>query len=282
MRTIDSHVHIGNNPKWAPEIIFRYMKIGLTWRIPKLYCYYPIEYLKRDLNEAGAHGAVVFAFPEEIYRVEDTVESRKRANEYVLKAAKSEDSIYPFYFVWNDYLVPQNFEEYAGIKWHRHFDEPNHYYNDSKCYEILEKIKELKMPVLIEDEYNETVNFVKSNPELNIIIPHCGKNMWVPPTLDSLVENFKRMQFFFERSNVFFDTGGIEPGIPLDMIRRILELVGPERMIMGSDTPYNTPKTEKDKLLQLELKKADLELILSKNIERLILRWLKEHSHCGS
>jgi predicted TIM-barrel fold metal-dependent hydrolase len=132
------------------------------------------------------------------------------------------------------------------------------------------------MPVLIEDEYNETFNFVKNNPKLNIIIPHCGKRMWVPATLGRLEENFERMRFFFEKSNVFFDTGGVEPGIPLDMIRRILDIVGPERLIMGSDTPYNTPKIEMEKLLKLDLNENDMELILSKNIESLISRWLRE------
>jgi hypothetical protein len=278
MRVIDSHVHIGNNPKWAPETISRYVKIGLTWRIPKTYIYYPIEYLENDLTEAEAQGAVVFAFPEDIYRVEDSVEIRMRANEYVLKASKTGNSIYPFYFVWNDYLTPESLGEYAGIKWHRHYDEPNYYYDDSKCLEILEKIEELKMPVLIEDEYNETVNFVKNNPKLNIIIPHCGKRMWIPPTLDRLLENFERMRFFFEKPNVFFDTGGVEPGIPLDVIKKTMDIVGPERLIMGSDTPYNTPKLELEKLLKLDLSEDEMELILSKNIESLISRWLKERS----
>jgi predicted TIM-barrel fold metal-dependent hydrolase len=84
------------------------------------------------------------------------------------------------------------------------------------------------------------------------------------------------MRFFFEKTNVFFDTGGVEPGIPLDMIRRILDIVGPERLIMGSDTPYNTPKIEMEKLLKLDLNENDMELILSKNIENLISRWLRE------
>ena len=214
MRLIDGHVHIGNNPKWTPEMIDRYVRIGLRWRIPTQYRYYPIEDLKEDLFEADMHGAVVFAFPEDIYRLENSRESRVKANEYILEAARATKYIYPFYFVWNDYIIPENFEQYAGIKWHRHYDEPNYYYDDPKCHAMLERIKELEMPVLIEDEYNETYQFVKQNPDLNIIIPHCGKKLWVPPTIDRLLENFDRMKFFFDRPNVHFDTGGVEPGIP--------------------------------------------------------------------
>lgn len=277
MRLIDSHVHIGKNPKWGPEMIARYLRIGLHWRVPAQYKYYPIEDLKADLDEADMHGAVVFAFPEDIYRLEDSRESRVKANEYILEAARTTKYIYPFYFVWNDYIIPENFEQYAGIKWHRHHDEPNYYYNDPKCYEILKRIKELEMPVLIEDEYNETINFVEQNTDLNIIIPHCGKRLWVPPTVDRLLENFDRMKVLFDRPNLYFDTGGVEPGIPLDIIRKVLKLVGPKRMILGSDTPYNTPKIELEKLVQLNLDEVDRELIFSANIERLITRWLKEY-----
>ncbi len=114
---------------------------------------------------------------------------------------------------------------------------------------MLERIKESEMPVLIEDEYNETFQFVKQNPDLNVIIPHCGRRLWVPPTIDRLLENFDRMKFFFDRPNVHFDTGGVEPGIPLDIIERVLERVGPERVVLCSGTPFNTPKIELDKLL---------------------------------
>ena len=182
------------------------------------------------------HGVVVFPFPEEIYRVEDTKEARVRANEYILEAARAARHIYPFYFVLNDYIILENLEHYAGIKWYRHYDEPNYYYNDPKCYEILERIKELKMSVLIEDEYNETVNFLEQNTDLDIIIPHCGKRMWAPPTKEKLLENFDRMKLFFDKPNVYFDTGGVEPGIPLEIIKRVLVQVGPKRVILGSDT----------------------------------------------
>lgn len=92
-----------------------------------------------------------------------------------------------------------------------------------------------------------------------------------------IVENFDRMKLFFNKPNVYFDTGGIESGIPLEIIKRVLLQVGQKGVILGSDTPYNTPKIELEKMLQLDLKETDRELILSMNIERLIDRWLKEY-----
>ena len=142
---------------------------------------------------------------------------------------------------------------------------------------MLERIKESEMPVLIEDEYNVTFQFMKQNPDLNVIIPHCGRRLWVPPTIDRLLENFDRMKFFFDRPNVHFDTGGVEPGIPLDIIKRVLERVGPERVILCSGTPFNTPKIDLEKLLQLDLDEADRRLIFYENFERLISRWIQEY-----
>jgi len=247
MRIIDAHVHLGNNRQTK---------------------YYSLRELRRDLKEAGAQGAVVFAFPEDMYRIADSPQSRMKANEYVLKAARASRNLnlYPFYFVWKDYLIPPNLDEYAGIKWHRHWDEPRYDYDDPKCSEILEKIGGLKMPVVLEEEYAETLRFVNENPGLRVIIPHMGK----------LNGGCERMEAFFNNPNAYFDTSTA----PIEAIRKILAKVGAERIIFGSDVSgttepfYNFPKVELKKMLQLDLDEASKELIFAGNIERIIDRWL--------
>ena len=245
MRIIDAHVHLGNNKQTK---------------------YYSLRELRRDLKEAGAQGAVVFAFPEDMYRIADSPQARMRANEYVLKAARASRKLYPFYFVWNDYLIPLNLDEYAGIKWHRHWNEPRYDYDDPKCSEMLERIRGLKMPVVLEEEYAETLRFVKENPGLRVIIPHMGK----------MNGGCERMEAFFDNPNVYFDTSTA----PLEAIRNILAKVGAERMIFGSDVSgtkepfYNFPEVELKKVLHLDLDEASRELIFAGNIERLMARWL--------
>ncbi len=154
MRIIDEHIHVGNNRQTK---------------------YYTLREMRRDLGEAGADGACIFAFPEDMYRTVDSRESRIRANDYVLKASKASRNVYPFYFVWNDYLIPKNLDEYRGVKWHRHPDEPRYNYDDPRCFQILARIGELRLPVLLEEEFENTVLFVKRNPELKVIIPHVGR-----------------------------------------------------------------------------------------------------------
>ena len=53
--------------------------------------------------------------------------------------------------------------------------------------------------------------------------------------------------------------------------------MGPERAVLGSGTPFNTPKIDLEKLLQLDLDEADRRLIFYENIERLISRWIQEY-----
>jgi len=241
MRIIDSHVHIGCNKKTK---------------------YYSEKELWRDLKEAEAQGAVIFAFPEDMYRITDTPDSRLRANQYVLEVADRSDDLFPFYFVWNDYQVPENLARYHGVKWHRHHDEPRYDYNDPRCSSFLERIREHKMPVLLEEEFKETKRFINENPELEIIIPHIG----------ALNGGHDRMEAFYDNRNVYFDTSVA----PIGAIKRCLEAVGPERIIFGSDVSgtalpfFNFPKVELGKIHGLRLGKDDLELILSGNIERIL------------
>ena len=226
--------------------------------------YYSEEELWNDLREAGAQGAVIFAFPEDMYRITDSADSRSRANEYILEVAGRSDDLFPFYFVWNDYLVPENLDQYRGIKWHRHYDEPRYDYDSPRCASFLERIKKLKMPVLLEEEFAETKRFIDENPELEIIIPHIG----------ALNGGHDRMKAFYEKKNVYFDTSVA----PIGAVKRCLEAVGPERIIFGSDVSgtslpfYNFSKVELKKIRSLDLEKEDLELILSGNIERILTK----------
>ncbi len=240
MNIIDAHVHLGPNPD--------------TKR-------YSAEQCLRDLHEAGATGAVVFAFPEDMYRIVDTPQARRAANEYVLGAARQYPALLPFYFVWNDFLLPDNLDDYVGIKWHRHADEPPYDYASPGCAAMLEAINALHLPVTLEEEFAPTAAFIERNPEVDIIIPHVGM----------LNGGCERMAAFFERPNVHFDTAVAE----LRAVDWVLERVGAERVLFGSDVSgtaepfFNFPRVELAKLEQLRLDEYDRRLVLGENILRL-------------
>lgn len=243
MRIIDAHVHLGVN---------------------KATKYYSLKELKGDLAGIGGYGAVVFAFPEDMYRIADSAESRVNANKYCLEVARRVKGIklYPFYFVWNDYMIPEGLEQYRGIKWHRHSNEPRYDYDSPDCRKVLDRIRELNLPVVLEEEYENTVRFIKANPGLNVIIPHMG----------NLNGGSNRMGAFFGNPRVYFDTSVAPP----DAVKTILGNVGPERVIFGSDVSgtsepfYNFPEVEFKKMKGLKLDKGAEELVFSGNILRLM------------
>ncbi len=240
MTIIDAHIHCGNNPRTK---------------------YYSENELLQDLAAAGAVGAVIFAFPEDIYRIDDSPEARMHANQYCLEVAERNPGIIPFYFVWNDYIIPDNIDKYRGIKWHRHSDEPRYDYSAPECREILQEIQRLHLPVVLEEEFEMTADFIKRNPHLMVIIPHMG----------NLNGGYERMDAFFDNPNVFFDTSVAS----IKAISRTLNAVGPERVIFGSDVSgtsepfFNFPEVELAKLSKLKLSDRELELILGGNILRL-------------
>lgn len=246
MKIIDVHIHCGNTPR----------KTGKA---------YTEEDMRRDLDEAGAHGAVIFAFPEDMYRIIDDPRWRNRTNRYILEVAERQEDVYPFYFVWNDYLLPDNLNEYAGIKWHRHGNEPRYDYSDPRCEEFLQEVRRLDLPVLIEEEYEDTVQFVERNPGLKIIIPHIGKLNGGP----------EKMTIFFDNPNILFDTSTANA----ELIKWALDAVGPERLLFGTDSSGCTPPfTNFPKVALATHAKVDMddrarELIYGLNVEKLLEKW---------
>ncbi|HJN16199.1 MAG TPA: amidohydrolase family protein [Armatimonadota bacterium] len=245
MPIIDAHIHLGANQHTK---------------------YYPYEQMRSDLDEAGADGAVVFAFPEDIYRITDTPEARVAANEAVLAAGRLHEHVYPFYFVWGDYILPENLADYVGVKWHRHDDEPEYSYTDAACEEFIRAIAKLNMPVTLEEELEYTEDFIEraADTGLAVIIPHMGM----------LNGGHGAMSDFFPYDHVYFDTSCA----PLEAIDRILNAVGPERVLYGSDVSgtsepfFNFPRVEREKLDQLGLSESEHQLVFGANILRLIAR----------
>jgi predicted TIM-barrel fold metal-dependent hydrolase len=54
------------------------------------------------------------------------------------------------------------------------------------------------------------------------------------------------------------------------MIRRLIETIGHERILFGSDIPFGTMQGELQKILSLPIGDGLKEFILSKNLKRLI------------
>jgi uncharacterized protein len=223
----------------------------------------PFEELSREWEDGEIQGGVAFSPVEEIYdrynrRFRDSDDyrhSRRRVHDYLLKLGAAK-RIFPFFFVWNDFApIPDGF---VGIKWHRHPGEPVYLYKSAQCHDKIDEICSKRLPVVLEEEFANTVNFVKMiSGRTVVIIPHMGG-------LNGGYFKLKKAGIF-ENEMVWVDTA-------LASRREIEDFAhayGTGRILFGSDYPFGIPASEKRKVMECFSSKEGA-LVLSRNLLRLL------------
>lgn len=227
----------------------------------------PFEIIDPLLKKAGIQGACLFAPVEDIYDRYDYnfidtpywQHKRKEANRYLLNLSHAELKIFPYLFVWNDFDYEELSFGYKGIKWHRHEDEPVYNYSDKRCHQLIEKITELKLPIVLEESLYNTVNFVsKIAPDAIVIIPHLGLLNGGFEAIDA--------SGIWQSERIYADTSLA----PTYTIKEFIKKYGAQKLLFGSDFPFGQPGIELKKLLNLGLPKDEEEKILGGNILRLL------------
>ena len=145
---------------------------------------------------------------------------------------------------------------FRGVKFH-----PNYFYIEpshdlsSTVWEIMIELN----VVLMNHTYDggvEVYKIAKKFPELTIIAYHMGGNLW-KEAIDKL----------YELDNVYF-----EPSSSITdpcMIEYALKKVSIEKILFGSDIPFNDPAVSIGKILDSTLSFNDYEKIFYKNAEKL-------------
>ena len=244
---IDAHVHIG-----------RY--------------HLPIEYIDALLKREGISRAIVFADPESDVIVEDSG--------YVLEAAQRL-GYYPFYYYGGnaysgqrpyDHLpVPDNLDQYCGIKWHCWFspahdgglrfsypidmDNVRHQMDAPDFQAVMAAIQALGFPMTFEEHFEVTCEFVRRYPDVTLIIPHMGM----------LNGGQERVQVQFrDNPKIHFDTslGSVN--------ETIVQTLGASRLLYGCDHPYGMLGDNLRRVQRLKITDEEKELILGGNVKRLI------------
>jgi predicted TIM-barrel fold metal-dependent hydrolase len=244
MKIIDSHMHCG------------VQNVSL-----------PFETVQGYLREGGCDGACLFAPVEDIYDRYDYhfqdnlawINCRQMANDYLLKLQHSQADTYAYYFVWNNFKKEELRKGYKGVKWHRHEDEPVYHYDDPLCEAFLQEIFALRLPVLLEESFANTIYLIQRiKGRTPVIIPHLGMlNGGFQALFDSGIWNDE---------TIHADTA-LASGWE---ISRFLETYGSGRLLFGSDFPFGSPYQELQKLTRLSLNAEDLENVVSGNFLRLI------------
>lgn len=245
-RIIDAHAHCGIQDRYPPQSFGDYLSL---------------------VSGSDIGGVVMFAPVMEIYDRYDPdfrdtpewVERRRSANAYVLGLGGEGLEVAPYFFIWNDFAVEDLDPGFRGIKWHRHPDEPEYRYDDPRCAEAIRRIEEWNLPVVLEEEWENTAWFLDGPGRgLRVIIPHCG-------LLNGGYEAFVRAGLW-DRPHVWTDTALAPGSIIVDYIRRY----GHERILFGSDFPFGDPQGELRKILKLKLPAEVETAVVGGNVKRLL------------
>lgn len=243
-RIIDSHIHCGVQQ--------------VSW---------PWEKVRGRLQAAGISGAGLIPPVEDIYDRRDYYfqdspawqQCRRQAQHYLLSLQDPELTLYPYYFVRNDFAWEELSPAYAAIKWHRHADEPEYHYDAPRCREFLARAQAFNLPVLLEETFENTLFFIQDlAPASTVIIPHLG----------FLNGGYRRLAAagIWDLPRVYADTALAGTG----EILSYLEGQGPGRLLFGSDYPFGDPEYEKDKIMHLDLPAAAAQMIFADNWLRLL------------
>jgi hypothetical protein len=183
---------------------------------------------------------------------------REKSNASLLLLTSANLTIFPYFFIWNDFAVEQLAAAHRGIKWHRHSGEPVYRYDDPKCRAALDEIRRRNLPVVLEEEFDNTLRFVRELADgIMVIIPHLG---WLNGGFRSIAE-----AGLWEQENVWADTALASP----EEIREYLRRYGHRRLLFGSDFPFGRPSTELLKVRRLGLDPAVEAAVLGGNFSRL-------------
>jgi len=237
MEVIDSHIH------WGPSIT---MGIEVT-----------TEEILRQADECGVQRMVIFPFPSTAF-ADESIHHR------LLKEAERTGRFLPYYCIPEDLRPVPVGKGFYGGKWHwvRGVQDGASNYqvlDDPRLGEYIEASEAIGLPIVLEEELAFTETFVKMTKTLMVIIPHLGMLGGNPVDF---------LKAFGARENIYFDTALSST----ETMMKFVEKVGPERVLFGSDIPFSTMKRELEKVLSLPIGEASKDLILHKNLERLIER----------
>jgi hypothetical protein len=226
---IDSHVHCG--------VVDRSMR--------QTFEDYRDQVAATDIGGVALFSPVLEIYDRYDFHFTDTFEwrlRREQSNLYLLLLKPADLTVYPYFFIWNDFAVEQLEAGHCGIKWHRHTDEPVYRYDDPKCRAALNEIRRRNLPVVLEEEFDNTLRFIRELAGgVRVIIPHLGM----------LNGGFRAMveAGLWERENVWADTALASRAEIAEYLRRY----GHRRLLFGSDFPFGSPAAELRKVRSLGL-----------------------------
>ena len=255
LKIIDAHMHYGNDPVIAAHTMVPYL------------IYDDPEGVIRCLDEYGVD-QVVLTTPDRVLNPPSDFDYRE-ANEAVARAvAKYPDRILgamrmnPLFgeeFVWS---TVKHFVEERGMRGIKMLARVDFYSptNLTVVGPVFEAAAHYDIPILFHSGHPSRDlpslqgYAARHFPATRVVIAHMGLHDYVNEAI--LVCK--------ETPNVFCD---MSQAWPYD-IKAFVRAVGAERLLFGSDAPFQSPKVERVKVEECRFSDAEMELIFSRNAER--------------
>jgi hypothetical protein len=230
------------------------------------HVYWGWERKRPLLQAAGISGVGIIPPVEDVYHrtdpdftdTPDWRACRRRAHRYLLELQDPQIDLFPYFFVWNDFAWEELGPEYVAIKWHRHADEPRYQYDQPRCREFLQVVRERRLPILLEESFENTLFFLERlAPDLPVIIPHLGGlNGGYRPLREAGV---------WQRPRTYADSSTADQAEIEDFLGRY----GSGLLLFGSDHPFGEPQFELAKIIELNLPADQAQAVLGENFRRL-------------
>lgn len=159
----------------------------------------------------------------------------------------------------------------SGIKFHSEYQ--NFRPNEERMIPVYRKIAELGLFVVFHGGYDPLskdeilatpksfADVAEKVPELTIVAAHLGGMMMFDDVEEYLAGKY---------GNVYFDTAMIAGYISEEQLFRIIKTHGVDKILFGSDVPWDNPQNEIDLINSLPLNSEEKELIYYKNAEKLL------------
>jgi hypothetical protein len=245
-RIVDAHAHCGIEDRSFPQSFADYRSAVQGSPIEEVVMFPPVMEIYNRFDPF----------------FEDTPqwqERRARANEYVAGLGDEGLKVTPFFFIWNDFAIEAVDERFKGIKWHRHPSEPEYRYSDPACERAVREIERRRLPVVLEEELDNTIFFIRElAPQAIVIIPHLGG-------LNGGYRSLVR-ENVFQLERIYADTALASAAEIADYVERF----GHERLLFGSDFPFGDPVGELAKVQRLGFPEEVEAAILGGNVLDLV------------
>jgi len=158
-----------------------------------------------------------------------------------------------------------------GVKFHCEYQ--TFYPDDLKMYPIYKKLAELNLPVIFHGGWDPLstdiiygtperfARAVADNPDLTFIIAHLGgMKMW------NDVEKYLAGKF----DNLYFDTSCLSRYISSENLYNIIRTNTPDKILFGSDAPWDKPSGIANMINSLPLSDSEKEKIFCLNAKKLL------------